>query len=361
MTARLTARSGSSTGTRLRGGDLLRRSALVVGVLAVSVVAACVPEEPPAPNPDVTVGAPSPTVVYGDGISVLHPTYTGNITPATPATCAADVSPASPPGTYPVTCAGAADPGRTFIYENGYVTVVPAPLTVLSTSTSMTYGGTVPTIVAGYLGLKNGQTSPAGAPTCSTTATSSSPVGNYPTSCIGAVDPNYAITYVGGSVYVGRAVVGVTASSTTTTYGEVAIVSASYDGFLFGEAGPATPAACASATTATTGVGLYATTCDGAVDPNYDFAYVPGFVTIVPAAAFVIASSASVGLGEAVPTITASYSGLVNGEIAPTVAPTCSTTATSASPTGVYPSTCTGAADTNYTLDYVDGTVTITA
>ena len=47
-------------------------------------------------------------------------------------------------------------------------------------------------------------------------------------------------------------------------------------------------------------------------------------------------------------------------DLAPATAPTCSTTATSSSPAGSYPTTCAGAADPNYTFGYVGGTVTIT-
>ena len=65
--------------------------------------------------------------------------------------------------------------------------------------------------------------------------------------------------------------------------------------------------------------------------------------------------------GGSVPAITPTYGGLVNGDTAPDTAPTCSTTATSSSPAGTYPSTCSGAADDNYTFTYVNGTVTVNA
>ena len=42
------------------------------------------------------------------------------------------------------------------------------------------------------------------------------------------------------------------------------------------------------------------------------------------------------------------------------MAPTCSTTATSSSAPGTYPSTCANAVDLNYTMTYVAGTVTVT-
>ena len=85
-------------------------------------------------------------------------------------------------------------------------------------------------MVAGRLGAdhhrertrawQNGETAPAVLPTCSTTATSSSPAGDYPSSCSGASDPNYTFTYVDGTVGVGSAVVTVTASSGSSTYGD---------------------------------------------------------------------------------------------------------------------------------------------
>ena len=87
----------------------------------------------------------------------------------------------------------------------------------------MTYGGTVPTITAGYSGFVNGDTSSSltTKPTCATTATSSSPVSASPfaSSCGGAVDPNYAISYSGGSVTIGPAALTITASSGSMTYG----------------------------------------------------------------------------------------------------------------------------------------------
>ena len=70
-------------------------------------------------------------------------------------------------------------------------------------------------------GLQNGEsTTVLGAGlTCSTAATASSSVGTYATTCSGAVDPNYAITYVAGTTTVIPAPLTITASSGTMTYG----------------------------------------------------------------------------------------------------------------------------------------------
>jgi len=93
---------------------------------------------------------------------------------------------------------------------SGNQDVTPAPLVVTASSTAMTYGGSVPTIAAGYSGFVNDDSaaSLSVAPTCSTTATDTSPVSGspYPSSCSGAIDPNYAISFVGGAVTVNPAV-----------------------------------------------------------------------------------------------------------------------------------------------------------
>ena len=77
---------------------------------------------------------------------------------------------------------------------------VGAPLTITALSAPMTYGGTVPTITPIY-----SLPSPiVTGVTCSTQATSSSPVGTYTSSCTGAVG-DYVISYAPGTVTVGPA------------------------------------------------------------------------------------------------------------------------------------------------------------
>jgi hypothetical protein len=99
------------------------------------------------------------------------------------------------------------------------LTVSPAgALTITASSGTMTYGGTVPTISPSGSGFVNGDTiaSLTTQPTCSTTATSTSLPGTYPSSCSGAVDANYStIKYVPGTV----TVVGLDISPLTVNFG----------------------------------------------------------------------------------------------------------------------------------------------
>ena len=190
----------------------------------------------------------------------------------------------------------------------------------------------MPAITAAYLGFVNGDTAASltTPPTCSTTATSTSPVGSYPTSCSGAVDPNYTISYIDGSLQVGPAPLAITASSASITYGGAApVITASYSGFVNGDNATSltTAPTCTTSVTSVSPVGTYGSTCSGAVDPNYTFSYVDGSVQVGPASITVTASSGSMTYGGAVPAITASVAGLQNGEDASVLGAglTCST------------------------------------
>ena len=321
----------------------------------------------------VTVTASSDSMTYGGSTPTITPSYSGFVNgdgasslTAAP-TCTTTATSASSVGSYDSSCSGASDPNYTFSYVDGSVQVNPAPLTIAASSASMTYGGAEPAILPLYTGFVNGDgtASLTTQPTCSTTATSSSPVGSYDSSCSGASDPNYTISYVPGAVVVGSAALVISASSGSMTYGGTApTIAPSYSGFVNGDGASSLTAAptCTTTATAASPVGNYPSSCSGAVDPNYTITYVAGSVTSGPAPLSITASSGSFTYGSSAPTITASYSGFVNSDDASslTTAPSCSTTATSSTPAGTYASACTGAVDSNYTITYVAGSVQVT-
>lgn len=72
------------------------------------------------------------------------------------------------------------------------------------------------------------------------------------------------------------------------------------------------------------------------------------------------ANSPSMTYGGVMPAITPGYSGLVNGDTAPATAPNCTITASS-SPVGAYPTSCSGAVDVRYAVQYQAGTLTVNA
>ena len=247
------------------------------------------------------------------------------------------------------------------------MTVNQAPLVVTASSASMTYGGSAPAITASYSGFVNGDTSSSltTQPTCTTTARSSSPVGGYPSTCSGAADPNYSITYAAGSVNVDPAPLSVVASSGTMTYGASApaitrlvlglrqrghVVVAQHPTDVLDRPPPRSSP-----------VGNYASSCTGAADANYSITDVNGMVAVGAAPLVITASSGSTTYGTAPGAVTASYSGFVNGDSAAslTTQPSCTTAAGASSPVGSYPTSCSGAADANYSISYVNGAETV--
>jgi hypothetical protein len=137
----------------------------------------------------------------------------------------------------------------------------------------------------------------------------------------------------------------------------------SYAGFQYGDTASSFgfPASCKSVSVYSP-VGSYPVTCSGAASPNYDFTYVQGVFTITPAQLWVTAPNLSIPYGTAIPQLTPSYSRLygIDTPASLTDQPTCTTSATSSSPVGTYPITCSGGVDANYSFTYVPGSLTIT-
>ncbi len=255
---------------------------------------------------------------------------------------------------------------------NDTFTVNPAVLTVTANNASMTYGGTLPTFTASYSGFVNGdgQGVLSGAPSLTTTATSSSPVGNYTiTAAQGTLSAqNYTFAFVNGTLNINPAVLTVTANNASMTYGgALPTFTASYTGFVNGDGQGVLSGAPSLTTTATSSspVGNYPiTAARGTLSAqNYTFAFANGTLTINPAVLTVTANNALMTYGGMLPTLTASYTGFVNGDGQGVLsgAPSLTTTATSGSPVGNYPITAAQGtlSAQNYTFTFVNGTLTI--
>ena len=320
----------------------------------------------------LTVTADNQNSTYGATLPALTVSYSGfvngdNVTSLTTAATASTTgTAASPAGTYPINASGAVDANYTISYVTGTFTIGKANLTITADNQNIAHGATIPTLTASYSGFVNGDNvaSLTTAPTLSTTATSASPAGSYPITASGAVDANYNISYVAGTLSIGKALLTITVDNQTSVYGSaLPALTVNYSGFVNGDNAASLSTAPTISTIATSAspAGTYAITASGGADPNYTISYVAGALTIGKAALTVTADNQSSTYGSALPVLTASYTGFVNGDNAAslTTAPTLSTTATSASPAGSYPITASGAVDPNYTISYVAGTFTI--
>ena len=141
-----------------------------------------------------------------------------------------------------------------------------------------------------------------------------------------------------------------------------------YTGFVNGDtsASLTTPPTLTTTATAASHVAgsPYAITASGAVDTDYTISYVAGSLTVTPAPLTITADNQTKVYGAALPTLTASYTGFVNGDTSAslTTPPTLTTTATAASHVAgsPYAITASGAVDTDYTISYVAGSLTVT-
>src|SRR6185369_378009 len=103
------------------------------------------------------------------------------------------------------------------------INIVPATLTITPDNVSRTYGATNPTFTFHYSGFVNNEDPTvvvATQPTCSTTATGASSIGQYPITCSGGVVPNYTLTYQNGTLTIDPASLTITADDRIKTFGQ---------------------------------------------------------------------------------------------------------------------------------------------
>ncbi|HAV61363.1 MAG TPA: hypothetical protein DCY13_03255 [Verrucomicrobiales bacterium] len=166
------------------------------------------------------------------------------------------------------------------------------------------------------------------------------------------------------SIDVARKILTVTAADRTKSYGaSLPTLGVSYSGFANGEneAVLTTPPTLTTTATAASPVGNYPITASSATAANYTINHVAGTLSVTPAALTIAAQDAEKAYGAALPTLTAGYTGFVNGDTEASLSTpaTLGTTATLGSPVGGYPITASGAISSNYAISFVDGTLTV--
>ncbi len=178
---------------------------------------------------------------------------------------------------------------------------------------------------------------------------------------------DYVTTSATALIDVAPAPLTVKVSNQTITYGgSMATPTVSYNGLVNSDA-PAIFHAVGNSPPSFNSVlpdlhvGNYSLTASGASDNDYTITYVPGNLSINPAPLTIAANNATMFAGQAVPALTASYSGFQNGDTPASLdsPPALSTSATSASPPGLYAITVVGANSNDYTITFVNGSLTV--
>ena len=167
-----------------------------------------------------------------------------------------------------------------------------------------------------------------------------------------------------GTLTVTTAPLTIAATNQTKAYAAaMPTLTASYAGLVNGDTVAnltILPALNTNATTSSRVSGNpYGITVSGAADSDYSISYVSGTFTVTPVALTITAVNQIKVYGAALPTLTDSYIGFVNGDTSAslTTQPTLTTTATASSHVSgsPYAITANGAADADYTIGYVTG------
>ncbi len=329
-----------------------------------------------APAPRTITPAAGLFMVYGGTLPALGFTYTGLVNGDSTASFLGGLTTTAMSSSgvddYRITQGTLSATGNYTIgtMDAGSLAVTPAPLTVTASNATRVYGAALPALSASYSGFVNGDTVACltTPPTLTTTATTASQVqpGGYPITASGAVDLNYTISYVPGTLTVTPAPLTISATNATKVYGAaMPALSVGYSGWINGDSTASLtklPVFTTQASaTSPVRAGGYSIIPSGAIDPDYAITYLPGTLMITPARLTITADNAAMVQGSAVPQLAVKYTGFVNGDTAAslTTPPILTTTARPASLPGVYSIDVKNASSPNYTINDVDGSLVV--
>jgi hypothetical protein len=272
----------------------------------------------------------------------------------------------------------------TITYVSGTLTVNPAPLTITATNETKTYGTTfVPDGTTQFTtqGLQSGDSVASMTLTSSGYAAAATvvlPGPNYaivPSAALGTDVGNYTITYVNGRLTVNPAVLTITADDESKTYGITfapgGTTQFTTNGLVNGDSVTnvtLTSTGYAAAATVTSPGPNYAIVPLAAVGTglsNYTINFVNGTLTVDPAPLTITASDGSKTYGQSATLASTAFSetGLLTalGDTITGVTETSSgaPASTSVNTYAIVPSAATGTGLSNYTISYVNGTLTV--
>jgi titin len=186
--------TGNYSGTKTQTFGIVAKAASTLTIDAIA-------------NQSYTGSAITPTVVVKDGSTTL--------TLGTDYTVA--YSNNTNAGTSTVTITGTGN----YLGDNPQTfTIAPKAITIRGNNASKIYGDSNPSLSFSYSGLVAGDTEIDQVPVISTTASTTSGVGNYPITLTGGSDPNYSLTLVEGVLQVSPAPLSLVVNNATKIYGQ---------------------------------------------------------------------------------------------------------------------------------------------
>ncbi|MDX8438520.1 MBG domain-containing protein [Mesorhizobium australafricanum] len=293
-------------------------------------------------NPALTYRVTSGSLVNGDSLS-------GAL--ATTATTASAV------GSYGITQGTLANANYAFTYVGTNLSVTKRGITVTADSKSRAYGDANPALTYQVTsGSLVNSDSLSGSLT--TTATTASSVGSYGITQGTLANGNYAITYVGANLTVGKRAITITADTMSRAYGDSnpALTYQVTSGNLVGT--DVLSGSLATSATQASGVGTYGITQGTLSNGNYQISYVGADLIVGKRAITATADAKSRAYGDADPALTyqVTAGNLVGSDV---LTGSLATAATAASGVGSYGITQGSLDNGNYAISYVGADLTV--
>jgi len=299
---------------------------------------------------------PSGTLFYDDEYDVISGVTLATVTGAS-----------ATAGTHGIGISGGTAANYDIIHVDGTLTIDKAELTVTADDQNKTYGDADPTLSftpSGTLFYDDEYDVISGV-TLQTATGADATAGAHVITASGGTADNYSITHVNGTLTVAKAELTATADNQSKTYGDAEpALTYTPSGTLFYDDGydVISGVTLETVTGADATAGTHVITASGGTADNYNITHVDGALTVAKAELIVTVQDADKVYGDENPPFFVVYSGfryaddvsVLTGDL------TFGTPAETFSDVGGYAVSASGLQAANYTLQFVDGTLTVT-
>ncbi|MEQ9376454.1 MAG: MBG domain-containing protein [Imperialibacter sp.] len=263
--------------------------------------------------------------------------------------------------TYAITPSGLTSANYAISFVDGELEITKKVLTVTAENKTKTYGEVDPANSVTYSGFASGEDETDLDGTLSFSRTPGEGAGTYAITPAGFTSDDYAISFVAGDLEITKKALTVTAEDKTKEYGAADPANTvTYAGFISGEDATDLGGTLSFSRTAGENAATYAITPSGLTSGNYAISFAAGELEITKKALIITAEDKTKQYGEADPTATVVYHGLVEGDNATDFSGVLAFTRTIGENPGVYTISPSGLTSGNYTVSFADGELQIT-
>ena len=270
-------------------------------------------------------------------------------------------------GTYALVASGASADNYEITYVDGLLAIGQSVLILAIDNVSMVYGDTIPAFnyTVKDMDGKNMIDVLEVLPKLECEATTASGAGEYTITATGASSEHYSITVVDGKLTINKAPLTITVKNVNVDYGYDLSnyeFEFTYEGFVNGETVDVLTSLPTVSLDGISGeVGTYALVASGASADNYEITYVDGLLAIGQSVLVLTVDNVNIVYGEEIPEFTYTVQDMNGNDMIDQLItkPTLNCVATAGSGAGEYVISASGATSGNYSINVVDGKLTI--